>query len=140
LESRRVGRAREELHRRRRDRRARRERRDVRGLELVQLRELRRDRPEALLALARSRAEAGVALDLLDVAITARHAVLEIGERHVLAATEHDLAGHAAILRQGGGDIRPDLCSMLCGARRALVTRDVAARPNSRGRRAALIV
>src|SRR5688500_18496995 len=90
----RVGRAREDLDRCRGVGGGGGEGPDRGGLDLRELRELRCDRTEALLALTRSRTEAGVALHLFDVAIAARHAVLEVGERDVLASTEHDLARH----------------------------------------------
>src|SRR5712692_4022289 len=51
----------------------------------------------AFLALAGSGAEAGVALHLLEIAVAERKGVLEIGQRHVLAAADDDL--HDAIPR-----------------------------------------
>src|SRR3569832_1470116 len=87
----RVGRVREQLDRRRRERRPRRERRNLLGRRVRQPRELRRQRAEALLALTRAGAEAGVALDLLDIEVAAIDAMLEVRQRDVLAATQHDL-------------------------------------------------
>src|SRR5690242_11881609 len=90
----RCGVTRQEAQRGRGDRRARGERRD-RGRGLVGQRgELDRHAGEALLALAGPGAKPGIALDLLDVAIAARDAVLDIGERHILTSAQHDLACH----------------------------------------------
>src|SRR4029079_8344666 len=50
---------------------------------------------QALLALAGAGAEAGVALDLLDVGVAQLHRVLNVSQRDVLAAAEGDLPRHA---------------------------------------------
>jgi hypothetical protein len=63
-----------------------------------------RDRGEALLALARTGTESGVALDLFDIAIATRHAVLEVSERDVLAAAQYDLSRHARTIAKSARD------------------------------------
>ena len=60
------------------------------------------DGAQALLALAGAGAEAGVALDLLEVGVAEAHRVLDVGERDVLAAAEDDLARHAAYFAPAG--------------------------------------
>ena len=72
----------------------------------------RDDAAQALLALARAGAEAGVALHLLEVGVAEPHRMLDVGQRDVLAAAEDHLAGHALLrflLLGGAGLVPPGL-------------------------------
>src|SRR5690606_32121869 len=85
----------QKAERRGRDRRARGERPDGRRIAPGPLGQRDRDQRQALLALARAGAEAGVALDLLDVAVAELDRVEDVLEGDVLAAAQDDLVLHA---------------------------------------------
>src|SRR5436190_2751753 len=86
--------ARQNLQLRRHQRRARRERRDVARSQARGVRDGEGDLAQALLALAGARAEAGVALHLLEIGVARRDGLLDVVERDVLTAAEDDLARH----------------------------------------------
>ena len=90
--------AREDAERRRLHRRARGERQHHGLVAAVGDRAQPAGVHHALLAFARPRAEAGVALHLFDRLVAERDGVLHVGERHVFAAADDRLGAHASAL------------------------------------------